>query len=219
MKKTEKLEAIHSILTELFPNPICELNHTHDYELLFAVIMSAQTTDKQVNVLTKTLFNIYPTLRSFAEEDIETLAQNMNSIGLYKSKAKYLNRTANILLEKYNGKIPQSLDQIQSLPGAARKTANVVMWELFGMNEGMAVDTHVMRLAYRLGLTKWGGKLKPDPLKIEQDLIQALPQDQWGNFGHRLILYGRYYWPAHKQTHDGPLNQFARAAFRNPNVV
>jgi endonuclease III len=202
MTKKQKALEVLQILKDSYPNPKCELifDPKKPYQLLFSVIMSAQTTDKQVNKLTETLYTKYPTLRDFVFADLDTLTKDISSIGLYRGKAKNIQATAKILYEKYDGEVPKTMLEIQALPGAARKTANVVLFELYGMNEGMAIDTHAIRLSQLLGLTK-----NTDAKKIEQDLIKLLPQEEWGNFSHRLILYGRYFWPAHKIRHEGEL--------------
>jgi endonuclease III len=205
MTKKQKILEVLQVLKMLYPNPKCELIYDplKPYQLLFAVIMSAQTTDKQVNKLTEKLYIKYPTLRDFVFADLETFTKDISSIGLYSGKAKNILATSKILYEKYDGEVPRTMIEIQALPGAARKTANVVLFELYGMNEGMAVDTHAIRLSQLLGLTKHA-----DAKKIEQDLMKLLPQEEWGNFSHRLILYGRYFWPAHKLRHEGELAEF-----------
>jgi endonuclease III len=187
MTKKQKAQLILQLLTELYPEPKAELNASNDYEFLFAVIMSAQTTDKQVNKLTDRLFVKYPTLEAFATANLEELAVDMASIGLYRQKAKNLILTAVILINEYEGKVPNSLEAISALHGAG--------------NQGIAVDTHVMRLANNFGLTKHS-----EPLKIEEDLKQLFPQDQWSMMSLRLILYGRYHYPARSINHTGPLS-------------
>ena len=196
-------QEINTILLELFPEPRAELDYTYDYELLFAVIMSAQTTDKQVNKLTSTLYKKYDTLFKFAKANIEELTQDMNTIGLYKNKAKFLIKTANKLIDYHDSKVPANFEIIQSFDGAAIKTANVVMSELFNINSGIAVDTHVKRLAFNFGLTK-----HTDPIKIENDLKKIFPLNQWGMTSLRLILYGRRYYKARTIDHDGPLREY-----------
>lgn len=203
MTKKQRVLSIFNILKELYPDPKAELNASSDYEFLFAVIMSAQTTDKQVNKLTDTLFIKYPTLESFADAEIEQLALDMNSIGLYRAKAKNLISTANTLILKFNSQVPNSIEDISSLDGAGRKTANVVTGDWFKNNQGIAVDTHVMRLCKNFGLSK-----HIDPLKIEQDLMKLFPKAHWSMMSLRLILYGRYYFPAHLYEHDGPLSEY-----------
>ncbi len=201
MTKKERANIMLTILSELYPDPQAELNYTHDYEFLFAVIMSAQTTDKQINKLTDKLFIKYPSLISFADADIDELIIDMNSIGLYRAKAKNLKAAARILIDNFDSKVPNSVAAIMTIPGAAKKTANVVTGDYFKMNEGIAVDTHVIRLSQNFGLTK-----HKDSLKIEEDLKKLFPKLHWGKMSLRIILYGRYYYPARSTNHDGPLS-------------
>jgi endonuclease III len=204
MTVKQKIQEIDQILKDLFPNPKCELIYNTDFELLFAIILSAQTTDKQVNTVAKNLFEKYPSLIDYVKDDLEKLEKNLSALGLYKAKAKHLKLTATIIHEKHDGVVPKNYDDLIKLAGVGRKTANVFLWEYYSINNGMAIDTHVKRLSYRLGLSK-----HDDVNKIEIDLCKYLDEQSWGNFGHRLILYGRYYWPARKQTHSGPLNKYA----------
>ena len=203
MTPSERARLVHEYLRTLYPAPQCALNYTHDYELLFAVIMSAQTTDRQVNKLTTTLFSKYPRLDDYAEADPAQLEQDISSIGLYRAKARNLRKSARLLLEEFDGQVPRSVAEIIRCPGAARKTANVVLWELYRIAEGMAVDTHVKRLARQLQLTT-----ETDPVKIERDLLPLFAQEEWGDVSHRLILYGREYWPA-RQADRGRLAEVA----------
>lgn len=190
----ERARLIDVYLNDLFPNPKCELNFNKPYELLFAVIMSAQTTDKQVNKVTEKLFVKYTELQDYIDADIDELMQDISSIGLYRGKARNIQKTASLLLGKYNGVIPRTVAEIIEFPGAARKTANVVLWELYRLAEGIAVDTHVKRLSKQLKLTK-----HDDVIKIERDLMKLFAKEEWGDVSHRFILYGRYYWPARQQ--------------------
>jgi endonuclease III len=201
MTRKQRAKEILTILSELYPNPLPELDYTHDYEFLFAVIMSAQTTDKQINKLTSTLFIKYPTLVSFAEAELDQLMVDMSSIGLYRAKAKNLVAAAKILIDTFDSKVPSTLEEIMLIPGAARKTANVVIADLYNQNVGIAVDTHVIRLSNNFGLT-----VHQDPLKIESDLKKLFPKSHWGKMSLRIILYGRYYYPARSKDHDGPLS-------------
>jgi endonuclease-3 len=203
MRKKEKATLIYAKLVELFPNPETELTYTHDYEMLFAVIMSAQTTDVQVNKLTDKLYEKYRSLEDFANADLEILTKDMSSIGLYRAKAKNVQAAARLLIEKFDSKVPQTMEELITIPGAARKTANVVMHHLFNNPQGIAVDTHVKRLSKQLGLTK-----HDDVKKIEQDLMKLFPQQEWGNFSIRLILYGRYYSPARGKIENDPLAEY-----------
>jgi endonuclease III len=201
MTKNNRAKAILQVLQELYPEPKAELNYTHDYEFLFAVIMSAQTTDKQVNKLTDKLYLKYQSLDSFANSDLDQLILDMSSIGLFRAKAKNIKAAAKMLIDEFGSKVPDTIEEIIKIPGAARKTANVVTGDYFKKNYGIAVDTHVIRLSNNFGLTK-----HQDPLKIEQDLKKLFPKSQWANMSLRLILYGRYYYPAHKNNHEGPLS-------------
>ena len=207
----ERARLVHEYLRTLYPNPECALNYTHDYELLLAVIMSAQTTDRQVNKLTTALFQKYPRLVDFAEADPDELEKDISSIGLYRAKARNLRRSARLLLVEFNGQVPRSVAEIIRCPGAARKTANVVLWELYRIAEGIAVDTHVKRLVRQLQLTS-----ETDPVKIERDLLQLFPREEWGDVSHRLILYGREYWPA-RQMDRGRLAEVASVSRKYAN--
>lgn len=204
MNRKQKAAEVYTILCKLFPEPETELAFTHDYEFLFAVIMSAQTTDKQVNVLTEKLYEKYRSLEDYVRADINVLMKDMSSIGLYRAKAKNIQAAAKLLIEKYDRKVPNTMEDLMSIPGAAKKTANVVMHHLFDDPQGIAVDTHVKRLAKQLGLTR-----HDEPLKIEEDLKKLIPQPEWGNFSIRLILYGRYYSPARgKIDPNEPLREY-----------
>jgi len=206
MTKETKVKEIIAILKNLYPDPETELiYHTEKpYEFLFAVIMSAQTTDKQVNKVTKEVFQKYRTLEDYVNASLEEFSKEISSIGLYRGKAKNILATAKLLKEKYNGEVPKTMEEIMALPGAARKTANVVTHELYNMNEGIAVDTHVKRLSKLLGLTE-----HDDVKKIEQDLMKIIPKEEWGDFSFRLILYGRYYWTARMKDPVGLLAKYA----------
>ena len=198
MTVSERARRVHEYLRGLYPNPQCALRYTRDYELLLAVIMSAQTTDRQVNRVTAELFRKYPTLADYRRSDLATLEQDISSIGLYRAKARNIQKTSSLLLDKFDGRVPRTLAEITECPGAARKTANVVLWELYGLAEGIAVDTHVRRLARQLRLTT-----HLDPAKIERDLMRLFPRAEWGNVSHRFILYGREYWPARQADRGG----------------
>lgn len=189
-------------LKDLYPEAHSELTYHTDkpYEFLFAVIMSAQCTDKQVNKVTDELFKKYTTLDSIANADPAEFEQDISKIGLYRAKAKNILATAKLLLAQFDGRIPRTMDELLMLPGVARKTANVTLGQLYGINEGIAVDTHVKRLSQAFGLTT-----NDDPKKIEKDLMALLPREEWSDFSLRLILYGRYYWTARQKDPTGPL--------------
>jgi endonuclease-3 len=167
------------------------------FELLVATILSAQTTDVLVNKVTADLFKKYRSAQDMANTTPEKLAQDIRSVNFFNNKAKNINKTARIIVEQFEGKVPQTMEELVSLPGVARKTANIVLSSAFGLNEGIAVDTHVKRLANRLGLTK-----HDDPVKIEQDLIAITSKKEWGNLSHLLIFHGRKVCQAKKAYHD-----------------
>lgn len=185
-KRKEIAEKLIKKLYSYYPNPHCELNYTSPFELLIATILSAQCTDVRVNMVTASLFSKYPTPKHFAEADIHELEQDVKPTGFYRSKAKSIQETSKRILEVYDGEVPQNMDDLLTLRGAARKTANVVLGNAFGINAGVVVDTHVRRLSNRFGLTN-----KQDPVKIEQDLMELFPQSEWTNISHLMILHGR----------------------------
>ncbi len=176
--------------------PQTALHFSSPFELLVATILSAQTTDALVNRVTEALFKKYRSVRDFADTTPEILAGAIRSVNFFNNKAKNINRAAKMILERFGGNVPQTMEDLVSLPGVARKTANIVLSSAFGINEGIAVDTHVKRLAFRLGLTK-----KEDPAKIEQDLIAVTPKKEWGNLSHLLIFHGRAICQARKPKH------------------
>lgn len=179
------------ILKTMYPSIRSPLIYRFDYEFLFAVILSAQTTDVQVNKVTPGLFAKYSTLKSIARETDAQFAKSIASINHYKTKARHIVQTASLLLTEWNSRVPTSLADLMRLPGVGRKSANVVMSELWGKPEGIAVDTHVIRLTQKYGLSRHS-----DPLKIEQDLMRIIPKREWATFPLRLIQYGRDHCPA-----------------------
>lgn len=179
-------------LGEAYPDALCELDHRNPFELLTATILSAQTTDARVNVVTPTLFARYPTPADLADADPDEVAEIIHSTGFFQSKTKSVIGMANALLERFNGEVPTALDDLVSIPGVGRKTGNVVRSVAFGL-PGLAVDTHVGRVARRLGLTT-----EEDPVKVERALADLLPRSQWGDFSLRLILHGRRICDARK---------------------
>lgn len=183
---------ILSVLKSLYPVTKSALNYHRAYEFLFAVMLSAQTTDKQVNKVTKTLFEKYTSLSDYVECDLSTFEKDISSIGLYHNKARYIISTANILLTKYGGKVPSTLTELINLPGVGRKTANVVLGHLYGKAEGIAIDTHMIRLCQKYCLTKLH-----EANKIEKDLMDIIPRQDWVGFTNRMIWYGREHCPAH----------------------
>ncbi len=171
---------------------------------MVAVILSAQCTDKKVNEVTEKLFKKYKKLDDYVNADIKEFEQDIRPTGFYRNKAKNILASAKIVKEKFKGKVPKTMQEILTLPGVARKTANVVLGNAYGVVEGIAVDTHVKRLSKLLGLTN-----ETNPDKIERDLMQILPKNEWFGFTYRLIDYGRKYCPARQHNHSKcPLKKF-----------
>jgi endonuclease-3 len=197
-QRKERAIIIHNELEKLFPGDLATpLDYTTEFQLLVAVILSAQCTDERVNIVTKKLFKKYKTAQSFAEADTHELEQAIFSTGFYRSKAKAIKNSAIIIQKKYNSKLPNTMQELLELPGVGRKTANVMLGHIFDTVEGIAVDTHVRRLAKKFGLTQ-----ETDPDKIEKDLCKLLPQKYWWNFSYRLKAYGRQYSKAHQKDLD-----------------
>jgi len=180
-------------LPAIYPDAHCELDHSNPLELLVATILSAQCTDKRVNLVTKDLFQRCRTAADYAAIPQEELEALVRSTGFYRNKAKNLRAMGAALLAKHGGEVPSTLEALAALPGAGRKTANVVLGNAFNKNEGVVVDTHVGRLSQRLGLTTF-----TDPVRIEQDLIKLFPRDSWTLLSHWLIFHGRRRCPARK---------------------
>jgi len=174
-------------LDEVFPNPRCELNYEKDYELLIAVVLSAQTTDKKVNLVTKELFFKYPTLELLQEADIENIKDIIKIIGTYNKKAFFVKEIAKILLEKFDGKVPNNFKDLESLPGVGHKTASVVLSNIYNI-PAFAVDTHVSRVTKRLGFASLDDGVE----KVEEKIKKILPKEKWGRVHHQLVLFGRY---------------------------
>ncbi|NWF85307.1 MAG: endonuclease III [Bryobacteraceae bacterium] len=188
-----RLEQILSLLDQRYPNATCALHHRNAWELLVATILSAQCTDERVNKVTPGLFRKYPTIEDFASVKQAELARDIHSTGFFNNKAKSIIGAAQTLLRDFGGEIPRDMDQLLKLPGAARKTANVVLGAAFGIPSGIVVDTHVARIAARLDLTK-----QTNPVKIENDLMKILPRSRWIAFSHQVIHFGREICTARK---------------------
>lgn len=186
MTKKERVKFILEKLEEKFGKPKCALNYDTPFELLVAVILSAQCTDKRVNIVTEAMFKEYNTPEQFATMDIEKIEELIKSTGFYRNKAKNIQKASQQLLEKYNGELPQEMDKLLELGGVGRKTANVVRGEVWGLADGITVDTHVKRITNLLGLTE-----EQDPVKIERDLMKIVPKKSWIDFSHYIILQGR----------------------------
>ena len=185
-ERAARLRRILNILDELYPRPAVPLHHRNCWELLVATILSAQCTDKRVNETTPMLFEKYPTIEDFASANLEELGNDIRSTGFYNNKAKSLIGAARKILSDFGGNVPKTMNEMLTIPGAARKTANVVLGGCYGIHEGIVVDTHVQRNAQRLDLTK-----NDQPVKIEQDLIKTIPKEKWFDFPLQLIYHGR----------------------------
>lgn len=186
-----KVDFILDTLEHMFPDAHCELNHSNEFELLVAVMLSAQTTDQSVNKVTETLFQKYKTVEDYAKAPIEQLENDIKRIGLYRNKAKNLSLMANKLLEDYNGIVPRSQKELVKLPGVGQKTANVVVSVAFDI-PAFAVDTHVERIAKRLGFAK-----KEDSVQVvEKKLCKSIPKERWNKGHHQFIFFGRYFCKA-----------------------
>jgi endonuclease-3 len=181
-----RVRTILARLDEAYPNVTCALTHRSPFELLIATILSAQCTDVRVNEVTKTLFQKYKRPEDFAYADPRELEADIRPTGFFRNKAKSIQGTSKKLIEEFGKQVPRTMEELLTLPGVARKTANVVLGTAYGIALGVVVDTHVQRLAGRLDLTK-----HTDPKKIEQDLMKVIPQDRWILFSHQLIWHGR----------------------------
>ena len=180
------INKIISILINKYSDAKCSLDFTTPLELLVAVILSAQSTDAMINKITPKLFSELKNAKDFAECDIKKLEELVKSSGFYHNKAKNIKATCKVLVEKYNGEVPSTMEELTSLPGVGRKTANVVLLNAFGICEGIAVDTHAKRISNRLGLSS-----NEDPLKIEQDLLKKIPKKYWKDMNHLFVYHGR----------------------------
>lgn len=193
----ERLSEIIERLKKECPEPKTALSFKSPFDLLVATMLSAQTMDAHVNRVTETLFKKYKSVKDYATVPLDIFKKDISSINFYANKAKNIQASAKMILERFNSKVPKTMDELISLPGVARKTANIILSTAYGINEGIAVDTHVKRLAYRLGLTK-----NEDPVKIEKDLMAITPKEEWGNLSHLLIFHGRKTCQAKKPKHQ-----------------
>jgi endonuclease III len=211
----ERISEILRILNETYPNVKCALHHKNAWELLVATILSAQCTDVRVNMVTPELFKKYPTPKHFAALEPEELEPAIRSTGFFRNKAKSVVGAAREVVDNFGGKVPEEMDQLLTLPGVARKTANVVLGSWFGKAEGVVVDTHVHRISRRLEFTK-----ESDPGKIEQDLIKILPRQKWIDFSHQIIHHGRAICVARTpRCAECPLERLCHAADKTYSTV
>ena len=186
LEPKQRVTKIIELLEKQFPNAKTALNYSNPLEILVATMLSAQTTDERVNIVTQKLFKKYRTPEDYANVDIKELEQDIRSTGFYHNKARNLKKCCQLLVEKYNSQVPKTMDEMLELPGVARKTANIVLYNAYGIISGIAVDTHVRRVSQRLGLTE-----HDDPAKIEQDLMQITPKEKWMKLTDLLIFHGR----------------------------
>lgn len=196
ISKKKALEMI-DVIADMFPNAECELKHDNAFELTIAVLLSAQCTDNLVNKVTRTLFQKYKTPQDYLNVDIEELQNDIRSIGLYRNKAKNIQKLCQSLIEQFNGQIPSTHKELESLAGVGRKTANVVMSVAFD-EPSLAVDTHVERVSKRLGINRW----KDNVTQVEDRLCSIIPKERWSRSHHQLIFFGRYHCLARKPKCD-----------------
>jgi len=187
----------YRLLRAAYPDAKCALHHHDAYELLVATILSAQCTDVRVNMVTPALFKRWPNATALAHADRGALEEMIKSTGFFRNKAKSLEGMAHAVVEKHGGRVPRTMDELTALPGVGRKTANVVLGNVFGENDGVVVDTHVARLSRLMGLTR-----ETDPVKIEQDLMRLFPREDWTMLSHLLIEHGRKVCIANRPKHD-----------------
>jgi len=206
-KKRKLFEKINKELKRIYPKAKIALNFSNPWELLVAVILSAQTTDKKVNEITEKLFKKYKTIDDYAKANLKEFENDIKGVNYYKNKAKFILENAKIIKEKFGGKVPKTMEELLQLKGVARKTANIVLSVAYNIYEGIAVDTHVKRLTRLLGLTK-----EKKPEKIEKDLMTIIPKGpEWRDFPLRLIQYGRDYCPAKRHNHKNcPLTKILK---------
>lgn len=208
-KKDYLTKTIVKKLKELYPSPKTELVFANEMQLVVAVMLSAQTTDKKVNQVTASLFKKYKTWVDFAEVDLITLQEDIYGVNFHLGKADRLIKAGRYIIEHYNSKVSQKLVDLIKIPGIARKSANVILNELWNIAEGIVVDTHVTRVANRLGLTK-----QTNPVKIEKELMEIIPKEYWRNFSGAVVLHGRYICVARKpKCADCGLNHLCPSAF------
>ena len=194
-KRSMRVKQMNRILRRLYPDAKIALNYQTDFECLVAVQLSAQCTDERVNMVTAKLFKKYKTISAFAKVEQRDFEKDIYSCGFYRSKTKNIIAAAKMVKDHFGGRLPKTMDEMLSIPGVARKTANVVLSTLYGIHEGIAVDTHVRRFAIRFDLSDF-----TDPTRIEHDLMELMPKKEWWGFNHRLVHYGRDYCKARK--HD-----------------
>ena len=209
LEPKQRTAKIIELLEKQYPNAKTALNYSNPLEILIATMLSAQTTDETVNIVTQKLFKKYHTPEDYASVDIKELEQDIRSTGFYHNKARNLQKCCQLLVEKYHSQVPKTMDEMLELPGVARKTANIVLYNAYGIISGIAVDTHVRRLSQRLGLSE-----HDDPAKIEQDLMKITPKYKWMKLTDLLIFHGRQVCIARKPKCEAcVLNKICPSAF------
>ena len=209
LEPEQRVAKIIELLEKQYPKAKTALNYSNPLEILVATMLSAQTTDERVNIVTQNLFKKYRTPQDYANVDIKELEQDIRSTGFYHNKARNLKKCCQLLIEKYNSQAPKTMEEMLELPGVARKTANIVLYNAYGIISGIAVDTHVRRLSQRIGLTEY-----EDPAKIEQDLMQITSKDKWMKLTDLLIFHGRQVCIARKPKCEiCSLNKICPSAF------
>jgi len=196
MKPAGQMLEMIRLLKDEYPISRTALRYETPHQMLVATILSAQCTDVRVNMVTEELFRKYKGINEFAEADLQELEQDIRSTGFYRQKAKNIKNSSIAILENFSGNVPDTMEELITLPGVGRKTANVVLSSAYNITEGIAVDTHVKRLSFRLGLTRY-----TNPAKIEQDLMKLAPKEEWSDLSYRLILHGRAVCSARKPEH------------------
>lgn len=209
--RKERITKMFKVFRKMFPEPISDLLYDTDFEFLVAVALSAQCTDKRVNIVTRKLFKKYPTIADYAKANQKELEQDIFSTGFYRNKTKNTIGAAKMVLENYGGELPRDIEELQKIPGVGRKTANVILSNLYGIHSGIAIDTHAIRISRKFDLVD-----EPfTPVSIERDLMEIVPQTEWGNMNHYLVLYGRYHAPAHaREVHDELTAIYPKSAYK-----
>jgi len=216
VERKKRARGILRRLQKLYPDATCALHHKTALELLVATILSAQSTDETVNKVTPVLFARYPTAEALAAAPTAEIEHIVHSCGFFRQKTRSIQAACRMIAEKHHGQVPDTMEALTQLPGVARKTANVVLGTWFGKNEGICVDTHVGRLAHRMGLT-WSSKGEKDAVRIEQDLMQLIPRKDWTFFGHAMIWHGRRVCVARKpRCADCAVAKLCPSAFAFP---
>lgn len=209
--RKERIRKMLVVFKEMFPHPISELNYTTDFEFLVAVALSAQCTDKRVNIVTEKLFKKYPTINDYAEASLKAFEQDIFSTGFYRNKAKNVINAARMVRDIYHNELPKDINELQKIPGVGRKTANVILSNLYAIHSGIAIDTHAIRISRKFDLVD----APYSPASIERDLMEITPQEEWGNMNHYLVLYGRYNAPAHaKEVHDKLTEIYPKGSYK-----